>query len=309
MQRRSAMECIAQTFTHGFTLSVGLSSLMRPAQAVLLPALADAHETTGSQPPSLWLANVYKDGVDVRQYWVSEKYDGVRVLCNGQNLITRGGNTLKPPAWFCANWPSVAFEGELWASRAAFSAVTSVIQQSHASDEARQKLRIMVFDAPTHSGRLSERIRAYRELVKRINQPWVQAVEQSRVDNAKALHQLHAEKIKLGAEGLMLRLAEARYRSGRSDDQLKLKTQQDAEARVMAHIAGTGKYTGLLGALLVQTPQGQRFKIGSGLSDDERRSPPAVGKWITYRYRGLTEQGTPRFATFLRVNPDVAAGP
>ena len=69
---------------------------------------------------------------------------------------------------------------------------------------------------------------------------------------------------------------------------------------------GKGKYLGMLGALLVQTPQGARFRLGSGLSDAQRRDPPPPGTWVTYRYRGLNDSGVPRFATFVRVREDAA---
>ena len=46
---------------------------------------------------------------------------------------------------------------------------------------------------------------------------------------------------------------------------------------------------------------GQRFALGSGLSDVMRRNPPPVGAWVTYRFRDRTPSGLPRFASFLRV--------
>jgi len=107
--------------------------------------------------------------------------------------------------------------------------------------------------------------------------------------------------VKGGGEGLMLHRADALYRAGRSDDLLKLKPWDDAEAVVVAHLSGSGKYAGRLGALLVELPNGQRLRIGSGFSDAQRDHPPAVGTTITYRYRGQTAKGLPRFATFLRV--------
>ncbi|MGJ4749160.1 hypothetical protein ACQV5M_22540, partial [Leptospira sp. SA-E8] len=78
----------------------------------------------------------------------------------------------------------------------------------------------------------------------------------------------------------------------------------DAEARVLAHLPGQGRHQGRLGALLVQASDGRRFQLGSGLSDALRAAPPPVGTWITYRYRGLTAKGLPRFASFLRVRAD-----
>jgi DNA ligase-1 len=57
--------------------------------------------------------------------------------------------------------------------------------------------------------------------------------------------------------------------------------------------------------LWVETPQGLRFKLGTGLNDAQRENPPALGQWVTYRYRGLTDKGVPRFASFERIRPAV----
>jgi DNA ligase 1 len=58
----------------------------------------------------------------------------------------------------------------------------------------------------------------------------------------------------------------------------------------------------VLGALEVQAANGQRFKLGTGLSDAQRQQPPALGSTVTYRYRSVTPAGKPRFASFLRVH-------
>jgi DNA ligase-1 len=60
-----------------------------------------------------------------------------------------------------------------------------------------------------------------------------------------------------------------------------------------------------MGALLVQTGEGIRFKLGTGFTDAERDQPPAVGTWVTYRFRGLNDSGVPRFASFVRVRTDM----
>ena len=70
---------------------------------------------------------------------------------------------------------------------------------------------------------------------------------------------------------------------------------------MVAQLPGKGKYAGKLGALLVELPDGRRMRIGTGFSDGQRDNPPAVGTTITYRYRGLTKTGLPRFVSFLRV--------
>jgi DNA ligase-1 len=70
---------------------------------------------------------------------------------------------------------------------------------------------------------------------------------------------------------------------------------------VVGYLPGKGKYTGMLGALLVQRPDGLQFHLGSGFTDQQRSNPPQLGARVTYTYRGLTARGVPRFARFVRV--------
>ena len=48
----------------------------------------------------------------------------------------------------------------------------------------------------------------------------------------------------------------------------------------------------------------QRFTLGTGFSDADRQRPPAIGSLVTYRFRGLSDGGIPRFASFMRVRED-----
>ena len=130
----------------------------------------------------------------------------------------------------------------------------------------------------------------------------LKAVEQFSLPDEAALRAKLAEIVQAGGEGLMLHRADAPYLTGRNAALLKLKPQHDAEARVVGHIAGKGKYAGMLGALRVETPEGKRFKLGTGFSDVQRQQPPAIGSVVTYTYRDRTPKGLPRFASFLRVS-------
>ena len=97
--------------------------------------------------------------------------------------------------------------------------------------------------------------------------------------------------VKKGAEGLMLHRADLLYHSGRSDDLLKLKPWQDAEATVNEILPGKGKFSGMMGELVVKDKRGHIFSIGSGFSDNERRNPPLPGSVITYKFRGASKKG------------------
>lgn len=277
-------------------------------------ACAQAPSTVSANPPALMLAKVYHPGVDLGDYWVSEKYDGVRGYWDGQQLFTRGGERVQAPAWFTAGWPSTPLDGELWAGRGQFAKASSTVRQQVPGEAVWRGMRFMAFDMPAQGGPFTERIVALNAAVAQIQQPWVVAVVQTRATtHAALLAQMH-RIVKAGGEGLVLHRGASLYTAARNDDLLKVKPYEDAEARVLGHQPGRGKYTGLLGALQVESVAsgnaaavGVRFKIGTGLSDAQRRNPPPVGSVVTYRFRGLTDAGVPRFASFVRMAADPSA--
>ena len=275
-------------------------ALLAIAAFPALPALA-------ADAPALLLAQVYRPGLPLQDYWVSEKYDGVRGFWDGRTLRTRGGETVQAPAWFTAGWPEVPMDGELWAGRGRFSHAQSTTRQQQPGDVAWRQIRFMVFDLPGDKGTFDQRLPALNALVESLGQPWVQAVPQRRVANDAALQALLHRTVRAGGEGLMLHRGASLYRAGRSDDLIKVKTHEDTEARVVAHLPGKGRHAGRLGALLVETPSGQRFRLGAGFSDADRERPPPVGSWVTYRFRGTHDGGLPRFASFVRVRLDMPA--
>lgn len=279
-------------------------SWMIGVAGVLLASSTKAADSSDRPAPALMLAGRYHPGLDISAYWVSEKYDGLRGYWDGQGLFSRGGQQLHPPAWFTQGWPSVPMDGELWAGRGRFEEVTSTVRQQVPNDAAWHRIRFMVFDLPAHPGVFDERLLAYQDLVRRMDRPWVVAAPQDKVLSHEALRARLQQMVRDGGEGLMLHHGSSTYRAIRSDDLVKLKTHDDAEAKVIEHLPGKGRLKGRMGAMLVETPTGLRFRLGSGFTDQQRQHPPAKGSWVTYRYRGFNESGLPRFATFLRERPD-----
>ena len=160
-------------------------------------------------------------------------------------------------------------------------------------------------DRIPHPGPFAERVQVMRTLVARTAHPQLRMVTQTPGTSRAALDAQLAEVVAAGGEGLMLHHRDARYGAGRSAALLKFKPHDDAEARVVAHTPGKGKYSGMLGALEVEHHDGRRVRIGTGFSDAQRAQPPALGTWVTYRYNGLTSTGLPRFARFLRVRDEM----
>ncbi len=260
------------------------------------PVLAEA--------PAILLAGVYHEQVDVSRYLVSEKLDGVRAVWDGQVLRFRSGKIINAPRWFLAALPKQALDGELWIGRGSFDRLSGIVRRETPVDAEWHEVRYMLFELPGAPGTFSDRVEQIRQLVRQANVPWLRQIEQFYVVDRSSLQKRFAQAVEAGAEGLMLHRADALYQTGRSDVLLKMKPLQDAEAVVIGHQAGKGKYAGALGALRLRTPEGQIFLLGSGFSDAQRNNPPAIGTTVTYRYRDLTSKGLPRFASFLRVREE-----
>jgi DNA ligase-1 len=254
--------------------------------------------------PALMLAEVYRRGMPLDGYWVSEKYDGVRGYWDGHRLWTRGGERVAAPEWFTATMPAVPLDGELWAGRGRFAEAVSTVRSQTPRDSAWREMRFMVFDLPAQPGNFTARLAALRQLLPIAATPWLVPVAQQRAITHAELQALLDKTIKLGGEGLMLHRGASMYRGERNADLLKFKPFDDAEARVVAHLPGKGKHEGRLGALLVEMPDGQRFKLGGGMTDAQRASPPAIGSVVTYRHNGKNPGGLPRFARFVRIRSD-----
>ncbi|MFT6328050.1 MAG: DNA ligase-1 [Crocinitomicaceae bacterium] len=254
------------------------------------------------------LARMYQDDIEVKVYWISEKLDGIRGRWNGTALITRNGNTINAPTWFVKNFPPQTLDGELWLARNSFEKTASIVLRK-TPNEGWKNIKFMLFDLPKHKGNFSQRLTEMQLLVDAVASPYLQVIPQFKLANRIQLMLKLDDMVAQGAEGLMLNHQAAYYHDGRSANLLKLKKHQDAEARVMAHYPGKGKYKYMMGSLLVELIElgefdnGIQFKIGSGFSDIQRRDPPSIGTIITFKYYGLTAKGIPRFASFLRIKP------
>lgn len=273
-----------------------------PLHAATAPSAATVHGSPG--PLAAWppmLAREAPAAIDPEGYLVSEKFDGIRALWDGEQLRFRSGLPVAAPPQFIARLPREPLDGELWLGRGRFEALSGTVRKARPVDAEWQAVRYLVFDQPGTAGRFAERAQRLQRLVQRTGTPLLQAVAQERLIDRAALAARLRAVLGAGGEGLMLHRADALWQPGRSDALLKLKPLHDAEATVIGHEPGRGRHLGRLGALRVRGDDGQEFRIGTGFSDAERAAPPPPGARVTYTFRGRTERGLPRFASYLRM--------
>jgi DNA ligase-1 len=257
--------------------------------------------------PGVLLAEKWDGETSVAGWWMSEKLDGLRAYWDGRQFLSRTGNLFLAPDWFLAGLPSVPLDGELWITRKKFTLAQGIAMSQTRGDDWRQ-MRFVIYDAPAHGGEFEARLRFLDDLLGRSRPEFATALEQQQCRGKDHLL-AELERIEqLGGEGLMLRQPGSKYEAGRSSTLLKVKTFHTDDAVVIGHQPGEGKHKGRLGALVARMGNGKEFRIGTGLSDAERASPPPVGIVVTFKYQELTELGVPRFPSYVGVRKD-AAGP
>lgn len=240
------------------------------------------------------LAHSY-DGEDVTGWLASEKFDGVRAKWRNRELTSRNDKPIYAPKWFLDELPDESLDGELWMGRGKFQKTVGIVRR-HEPGPEWSEVAFMAFDAPDIQGGFTKRL---EELTKLANgSKVIKVAEQIAVKSVKDAYAIMAKMYKAGAEGIILRHPESQYEYKRSRMMLKLKPTDSSEATVTGYQDGCGKYLGLVGALICSW-NGSEVVIGTGMSDDERKSPPKKGATITFTFNGLTDDGNPRFPSFL----------
>lgn len=247
------------------------------------------------QTPQLLLLDTYKDQ-NLSGWVMSEKLDGIRAYWDGKQLLSRSGAIIEAPEWFLKSYPPFAIDGELWSKRGEFEKISSIVRDRSPGDGWRE-ISHYIFDVPNAKGALIERLNT----LKPYENNHIKILKQHSIYHKKDLEAFLQKIESSGGEGVVVRDPTTPYITSRSTKALKVKTFFDDECMVVGYTKGRGKYLGKVGALECRLLNGVRFKLGSGLSDKERVTPPQIGDVVTFKYKELTKYKKPRFATFLRL--------
>lgn len=263
---------------------------------LLLSMLFLSAVSFANELPQLMLLENYTHQ-NVQGWVMSEKLDGVRGYWDGKQLFTRQNKILMPPHYFTKGFPPFAVDGELFSERNQFEFISSVVRSQ--KDKGWEKLKLYVFDVPHAQGNLFQRLAVLEKFLLENPTPYIEVITQIPIQDKQQVKVFLQQVEEMQGEGLVLRNPNAPYQSGRNSQILKLKTILDEECTVIEHHQGKGQYENKLGAITCENHRG-KFKIGSGFSLEERIHPIPIGAVITYKYRGLTKNGLPRFATYWR---------
>ncbi len=263
---------------------------------------------------------------NLNDYAVSEKFDGIRALWDGQNMFSKSGKILAIPRCFSEklailDLPKGDFvEGEIWIDYGAFEAISSVIRRKNPTCEDFSKVKYLIFNAHTaishcekreairgnqHCQKYDSVVDMAQNLAKIVpfcdsTNAQICVIRQVRVDSQKELSDFFNAVIAKGGEGVIVRDSRVAF---------KLKPQNDAECKIIDFSRGKGRIRGKIGAIICESlenknsgiAKGKIFRIGSGLSDEIRSNPPPIGTIITYKFSGISKNGIPKHTRFLRI--------
>lgn len=276
-------------------------------------------------------------------WYISEKYDGIRAIWDGEKFISRGQKvfTYVPDYFIELMPPGIALDGEIWISRNNFKEVSRIstlkvggsktqkeIDNIWKGTSDKNSVKYMVYDLPNSTQPFETRMKLLEQIISDRKQVWYDILEnvddcpikftkQSKIENMAQLVNTYKELTSKGAEGVMLRAPNSPYETKRSKYLLKYKIKDDAEAIVRGYTMGTGKYKGLLGSLdceliLDQKPSGIMFNIGTGFTDKDRTEYNnsksslyiPIGSIVSFSYMELSEDSVPRHPVYRGIRDD-----
>ncbi len=282
-----------------------MSALFRMAVGILvfLAGVIPAGSLEAAEAPVLQHADAYTGTEAVAGWLMSEKLDGIRGYWTGSELLTRKGQVIHAPAWFTQSLPPFALDGELWRKRSDFSFVQNTVMDQKPSENWKE-ITYNIFEVPGASGDFPARLDKARKWFKTHRVAHVRIIDQIVCSGPDHLDAFLTEIESRGGEGVVIKDPALSFHAGRSPRVLKVKRFSDMEGKVIAINPGEGRLKGMMGSLTLVLENGTEFKLGTGFTDAERRQPPAIGTTVTFKYQGLTKNGIPRFASFMRVRKD-----
>jgi len=257
------------------------------------------------------------------------KYDGVRMIAIKENgivtLLTRNGREIHSSMLVeqIKGLPgnNYVLDGELVygdGKQEGRTSISGLVNSSLSGRDLKDRnINYMVFDILSveefkntiSSKPYKERFHEVRAIVgnaygvdcENPNVKWTPVKE---VKNADEANKLFEQYLSDGWEGIILKDWNHRYTFKRSKDWIKMKAVKSADLLCINTIPGTGKFEGMIGALVcIGEIEGKEVavKVGSGLTEEDRQRSPEyyIGKTIEVLYNSVVDNDAGDYSLFL----------
>lgn len=205
-----------------------------------------------------------------------------------------------------ANGQNLVFDGELLVNdkgiildrQTGNGILNKAVKGTISIDEAR-KVHATIWDVIDYDtfkqGRGKQIYQTRFALLESMSLPRkIHLVESKVVATLEEAQAIFEEYLAQGQEGIILKDMSGVWEDKRVKTQVKFKAELDCDLKVVGIQPGTGKYEGMVGALLCESSDGIiKVDVGSGLSDEDRKRDDYVGKIVAvvYNARIKNKQG------------------
>jgi len=156
----------------------------------------------------------------------------------------------------------------------------------------------------TRFSSLSDLINKQSSKDKRI---WLVASEI--VETYEKAQEIFNEYLSLGYEGIILKDGSGIWEDKRAKHQIKFKGELECDLKIVAVEEGTGKYAGLLGAIVCESADGVvKVNVGSGFNDAHRKNlkeKDLLGKIVAVKYNARIKNKQGDESLFLPIFVEV----
>ena len=224
-----------------------------------------------------------------KEFVITEKLDGMRTIMIVENgnvtFFSRQGQPIAGLVEIAQDaklLPDNVYDGELLIHNADDYKDRDVLQETlkiARKDGEKRGLILHLFDMiPIEEFKAGESKATYRKrkeelefIVDKLKSPYIKVVPNLYVGkDLDAIPKLLEEMNRKGKEGLMLNVSDGKYQCKRTDVLLKIKSMNTMDCKIIGFEDGTGKYEGMLGALILDY-KGYELRCGSGFTDEDRK--------------------------------------
>ena len=165
------------------------------------------------------------------------------------------------------------------------------------------------FDTP-YSVRFSD-LKSFVEVMSRRDQfsKYVSLVNSQLAIDYDSAEKIFKEFLEKGEEGIILKSQDGIWEDKRSKNQIKFKGELETDLLITGFEQGTGKYEGMLGAVICESSDGViKVNVGSGFNDEQRKSlqgEDLVGKVVAVKYNARIKNKSGEESLFLPIFVEV----
>ena len=154
-------------------------------------------------------------------------------------------------------------------------------------------------------------LRDFVEVMRRKEEyaKYISLVETQTALDYDCAEKIFKEYLGRGEEGIILKSQDNIWQNKRAKDQIKFKGELETDLLITGFEQGTGKYDGMLGAVICESSDGIiKVNVGSGFNDDQRKSlqgEDLIGKVVAVKYNARIKNKSGEESLFLPIFVEV----